>query len=262
MSRFAALEGKSDIDEPAAPQQSDCVEPNSTVLDDPLFWLDLEMTGLDSRRDVILEAAMLASDSQLHRTVDGPEIIIHHAGPVLAGMNEWSRQQHDRSGLTERSRLSTTSLAAAEAALLAFVETHCPGDAKAVLAGACVYKDLEFVEVHMPRLRARLSHRVVDVSTVRHLAHAWYPGATRKARAALSAHAYTHHALDDVRHSIAELRYWREHCFRPSGGGSKGGRAARGSKAAAGRREAAAARCDGEDKRSPVAELVSAMDKL
>jgi uncharacterized membrane protein YgcG len=91
------------------------------------------------------------------------------------------------------------------------------------LAGACVYKDLEFIEVHMPRLRALLSHRVVDVSTVRALCRVWYPGAARRARGTLGSPAdCQHRALEDIRYSISELRYYRQHCFKPSGGGSGG----------------------------------------
>mmetsp|Transcript_12438 Transcript_12438/g.31767 ORF Transcript_12438/g.31767 Transcript_12438/m.31767 type:complete len:261 (+) Transcript_12438:122-904(+) len=218
MSRFLGLEA-CDLDEAIAATSTSAQIPGP--LEDPLFWIDLEMTGLNAREHHILELAIIASDGELLRTVDGPNMVVHQDESVLNSMNEWSTEQHSQSGLTERCRESRVSLADAERDLITFVSSHCPDTVPAVLAGACVYKDLEFIEVHMPRLRALLSHRVVDVSTVRSLCRLWYPGPARRARASLSnATQCTHRALDDIRYSIRELKYYRQHCFRPMGGRS------------------------------------------
>lgn len=178
-------------------------------LAEPIIWVDLEMTGLSPQKHTILEAAMIASDGSLERLVDGPNLIIHHDEATLSSMNEWSERQHGASGLTERCRASTTSLADAEAALVQFVREHA-GGARAVLGGACVYKDKEFIDAHMPALAALLSHRVVDVSTVRELAFRWRP---RDARS-MPRRESTHRALDDIRHSINELRHYRDTCWK------------------------------------------------
>jgi len=223
MSRFATL-ADCDLDE-ELPETH-----RKPALEEPLFWLDLEMTGLQPREHHILELAIIVSDGELSRTIDGPEMVIHHEDIVLNTMNEWSTKQHGDSGLTDRCRASTVTLADAEDALVAFVTAHCLSGVPAVLAGACVYKDLEFIEVHMPRLRALLSHRVVDVSTVRALCRVWYPGAARRARGTLGSPAdCQHRALEDIRYSISELRYYRQHCFKPSGCNSGGGSGGRGS---------------------------------
>lgn len=180
-------------------------------LTDPIFWIDLEMSGLDPMHHTILEVAVIASDGALEKLVDGPSLCIHHGDDVLEKMNDWSTNQHGSSGLTERCRTSSTSLADAEAALLTFVETHA-GGRPAVLGGACVYKDLEFIARHMPTLRAKLSHRVVDVSTVRQLAWRWQPTAARHAP---RGEGSSHRALDDIRYSIDELKYYRDTLFKP-----------------------------------------------
>ena len=222
MSRFVSLED-CDLDE--EPPEAEASGTSKPALEEPLFWLDLEMTGLQPREHHILEVALIVSDGELTRTIDGPEIVVHHEDIVLSTMNEWSTKQHGESGLTDRCRASTVTLADAEDALVAFVTAQCPSGVPAVLAGACVYKDLEFIEVHLPRLRALLRHRVGDVSTVRALCRVWYPSAARRARGTLGSPAdCQHRALEDIRYSIRELRYYRQHCFKPSGCNSGGGR--------------------------------------
>jgi oligoribonuclease len=223
-----AIEPPCDTVEPP----SDAVEPiaglsskpaREVLLDKPLFWIDCEFTGLDASKDTILELAVIVSDGELRNFIEGPSLVIHHDAATLGTMNEWSTRQHASSGLTQRCRASDVSLAQAEAELLAFVERHCPAGSLATLAGACVYKDKEFLDACMPRLRGRLSHRVVDVSSIRELAWRWMPRQARQAPKSECAHR----ALDDIRHSIEELKYYRRAMFRaspaPGGSGSPGG---------------------------------------
>ena len=201
----------------APAQQSTLVSPPAArqpapYLANPIFWVDLEMTGLDPIDDNILEVACIASDGDLGTLIEGPELVIHHDDERLATMSQWSSSQHGTSGLTERCRRSTVTLADAESALLSFIRMH--SDCRphtVILGGACVYTDKCFLEAHMPRLKPYLSHRVVDVSTVRELAKRWYPTAVRQCPRADPAHR----ALDDIRYSINELRYYRDSCFVP-----------------------------------------------
>ena len=221
MSRFAVLPLSDDESDPE-PTAVEALAANgmgqpvtmseqcTTNLKQPLFWIDLEMTGLEVNTDSILEVAMIATDGELDRVLEGPNFVIHHDESVLENMNEWSTKQHAASGLTDRCRTSTVMLADAEEALVAFVRAHCPASRKAVLAGACVYKDKEFLDVYMPRLRPLLSHRVVDVSTLRELAWRWNPHAAQSAPRGQSAHR----ALDDIRYSIQELRHYRRTLIR------------------------------------------------
>ena len=187
------------------------------------------MTGLDPYRGTIVEVAVIITDGDLRREVIGPNIVVHHTDEVLASMNEWSTKQHGESGLTARSRASTVTLAAAEESVLAFVLAHCRRGEKVQLAGACVYKDREFIDAHMPSLAKALHHRIVDVSSVRELARRWYQADYHAAPRSVAAHR----ALDDIRHTIEELKHYRRAIFRPpaaepEGRGSAGGRERRG----------------------------------
>lgn len=194
-------------EQPAPAAKGERTERN---LRDPIFWIDLEMSGLDPMEHTILEVAIIATDGSLNRTIEGPSLCIHHDDDTLASMNDWSREQHEKSGLTQRCRESTVVLADAEAAVVAFVSEHA-GGRPAVLGGACVYVDQQFVHRRMPALGALLSHRVIDVSTIRQLAWRWHPTVARAGPKGES----SHRALDDVRYSIAELRYFRDSCWKP-----------------------------------------------
>ena len=212
-----------------APPPSPPSKPN--LGSSPLFWVDLEFTGLSAAIDHILEVAMIVSDGNLETLIEGPDLVIHQSDGVLSSMNEWSMKQHGESGLTERCRTAKTSLADAETALVEFVALHCPQGMRATLAGACVYKDKEFLEAHMPRLRDLLNHRVVDVSTVRELGWRWNRPVMRSIPKPDSACA--HRALDDIRYSIEELRHFRDHLFAsavrtPGDRTARGGRGGRG----------------------------------
>ena len=173
-----------------------------------LVWIDLEMTGLDPARERIIEAAALITDSELNVVAEGPDLVIHQSDGLLASMDAWNTEHHGASGLTERVRASTLSESEAEAQLLAFVAANC-GERAAPLAGNSIGQDRRFLVSYMPRLEAYLHYRNVDVSTVKELVRRWLPQAYEKRPAKVS----SHRALDDIRESIAELRYYREHAF-------------------------------------------------
>ena len=133
-------------------------------LPNPLVWIDLEMTGLDVERDTIVEIACLVSDGDLKRVVEGPALAIHQPEEVLANMNDWCKEHHGKSGLTQRVRESTVSLEEAEQRVLDFVREHTEYQS-AQLAGNSVHVDRAFLMRRMPRLLEHLHYRIVDVSS-------------------------------------------------------------------------------------------------
>ena len=173
-----------------------------------LIWIDLEMTGLDTTKDLIIEIATLVTDAELNLVAEGPVIAIHQADSVLSGMDEWNTRQHKQSGLVERVRASTVSTAQAEAATLAFLEPLVPKDASP-MCGNSICQDRRFLARCMPRLEAYFHYRNLDVSTLKELAKRWAPkvasGFTKKG---------SHLAIDDVRESVAELRHYRDHFLK------------------------------------------------
>lgn len=172
----------------------------------PLVWMDLEMSGLDPDHCAILEIATIITDAELGIIAEGPDLVIHQSDAVLDAMDEWCTQHHGDSGLTAAVKASTVSLVDAEAQTLAFIAQHC-GPRQAPLCGNTIWQDRRFLVRHMPTLEAHLHYRLVDVSTIKELARRWYPKleAPKKAE--------SHRALDDIRESIAELRFYREHLF-------------------------------------------------
>ena len=178
---------------------------------DVLVWLDMEMTGLDPDRERIIELAVILTDGQLVEKAVGPELVVHQPDEILAAMDEWNKSHHGASGLVERVRASTVSIADAEAAVLACVDAHVPAKERPVLAGNSIHQDRRFVRRYMTAFDKRLHYRMVDVSTVKELARRWYPDVVAK----LPAKKETHRALDDVRESIDELRWYRDHVFAP-----------------------------------------------
>lgn len=171
-----------------------------------LIWLDLEMTGLDPDRDVILEIATVVTDDALDLVAEGPNIAIHQSEEVLRGMDEWGKDQHEQSGLLERVRKSPYGCKESEKKTLEFLSGHC-NKQESPLCGNSVLKDRQFLHRHMPRLEEFLHYRNIDVSTVKELVRRWYPDIP----------AYTkqkvHLALKDIRESINELRYYRQRVF-------------------------------------------------
>jgi oligoribonuclease len=176
-----------------------------------LVWMDLEMSGLDAERERILELAVVLTDGELEVVAEGPDLVIHQPEPVLAGMDAWNTRHHTASGLVERVRASTIDDAAADAAVLAFLDQHVPSRERPVLCGNSIHQDRRFIRRYLPRLDARLHYRMIDVSTVKELTRRWYPAQYDRRPDKRE----THRALDDIRESIHELRFYREAVFAP-----------------------------------------------
>ncbi|WP_121395267.1 oligoribonuclease [Pseudomonas aeruginosa] len=173
-----------------------------------LIWIDLEMTGLDPDRDAIIEMATIVTDSDLNTLAEGPVIAIHQPEEILAGMDEWNTRQHGQSGLTQRVRESTVSMAEAEAQTLAFLEQWVPKRSSPI-CGNSICQDRRFLYRHMPRLEGYFHYRNLDVSTLKELAARWAPQVRESFKK-----GNTHLALDDIRESIAELRHYRDHFIK------------------------------------------------
>lgn len=173
-----------------------------------LFWMDLEMTGLDPERDTILEIATIVTDGELAILAEGPVFAIHHSKKELDDMDPWCVEHHGSSGLTKRCIESMTTLAEAEMATLTFARKYCPE--KAVpLCGNSIHQDRRFLVRYMPLLNEFLHYRQVDVSSVKEIVQRWYPSEFRTFSKKKS-----HLALDDVRESIQELAEYRRTFFR------------------------------------------------
>jgi oligoribonuclease len=172
-----------------------------------LVWVDLEMTGLDPDQCTIVEIATIVTSSELDVIAEGPCLVVHQPDSVLNGMVEEVRQLHTRSGLLDRIRESDLSLAEAERQSLAFVERHCR-EGKSPLCGNSIWKDRQFLERYMPSLAGFLHYRVIDVSSIKELARRWYGE-----RGEAPDKAGNHRALDDIRESIEELRWYRAQLF-------------------------------------------------
>lgn len=169
------------------------------------------MTGLDPDRDVIIEAAVLVTDPQLEIVAHGPEIAIHRTPEELSLMNAWNRRTHGDSGLVRRIRDSQTSIEQAEDEILEFL-AEWTEEGASPLCGNSVHQDRAFIRRQMPRLDGWLHYRILDVSTVKELVKRWYPDLEPFAK------QQRHRALDDIRESIDELRWYRERVFLPPAG--------------------------------------------
>lgn len=177
----------------------------------PLVWVDLEMTGLDPDREVIVEIAVIVTDGQLSVLHEGPDLVLGAEEDVLAAMHPRVKEMHKRSGLTAEIRASELSAAEAEEQVLAFVKRYVPAASSAPLAGNSVHADRAFLKKYMPKLEAHLHYRNVDVSTIKELARRWYPDAVEAA----PPKGGGHRALADIRESINELAHYREAIFVP-----------------------------------------------
>lgn len=173
--------------------------------DGRLIWIDLEMTGLDTVNDSIIEIATIVTDANLEILAEGPVLAIHQPAEVLDAMDEWNTRQHGGSGLTDRVRASTVSTRAAEQATLEFIAEWVPSGASP-MCGNSICQDRRFMAREMPELEAWFHYRNLDVSTLKILAGLWAP----RVAAGFSKDS-SHLALDDIRDSIAELRHYREH---------------------------------------------------
>lgn len=170
-----------------------------------LIWIDLEMTGLDTGRDSILEIATVVTDSNLEVLAEGPEFAISHPLDVLEAMDEWNRTQHAKSGLWRRVLEAGVPMAEAEARTLAFLQQWVPANTSP-MCGNSICQDRRFLHRLMPRLEKHFHYRNLDVSTLKELARRWAPDVL----AGIDKEG-AHTALSDVRDSIAELRHYRLH---------------------------------------------------
>jgi oligoribonuclease len=184
--------------------------PTTEERTDRLVWLDLEMTGLDVERHVIVEIAVLVTDDQLGPVDEGIDLIVHQPPTVLAEMDDFVRTMHTKSGLLTEIEASSLSLAEAGALALDYVRAHVPTTGTAPLCGNSIGVDRRFLDRQLPELDRYLHYRSIDVSSLKELCRRWYP-AVYKGR---PGKVETHRALTDVLESIAELRYYREHMLR------------------------------------------------
>ncbi len=171
-----------------------------------LVWIDLEMTGLDPERHVVIEIATVITDGDLNILAEGPAGAIARSEDELEPIDEWSRKTHTASGLLDRVRASTTGVAEAERQALDFLKEWV-GAQEAPLCGNSVHQDRLFLMREMPELESYLHYRIVDVSSVKELARRWYPNLKVPVKQG------THRALDDIRESIEELRFYRQQVF-------------------------------------------------
>ena len=167
-----------------------------------LVWMDLEMTGLDHTSDVIVEIATIVTDDELQIVAEGPDLVVHQPDDVLARMDPFVVEMHTRSGLE-------VSLDDAGAATLEFIKQHVPEPSSVPLCGNSIGTDRRFLAAYLPDIENHLHYRSIDVSSVKELVKRWYPGVDANRP---RGHG-SHRALDDIRESIREMQYYREHVF-------------------------------------------------
>lgn len=172
-----------------------------------LIWIDLEMTGLNPTTDRIIEIATIVTDSNLNILAEGPVIAVHQSDEQLALMDEWNQNTHGKSGLIERVRTSTISEQQAEQQTIEFLKQWVPENCSPI-CGNTIGQDRRFLFNYMPNLERYFHYRYLDVSTIKELAKRWKPEILKGISKQSS-----HQALDDIRDSIAELVYYREHFF-------------------------------------------------
>ena len=174
-----------------------------------LVWLDMEMTGLDPERERIIELAIVVTDTDLVPVAESPVWVIHQSDAQLAAMDEWNKNTHGRSGLIDKVKGSLDDEAMVEAAALEFLQNHVPKGASP-MCGNSIGQDRRFMVRYMPQLEDWFHYRNLDVSTLKELCKRWKPevakGFVKKAE---------HTALADIRESIEELKYYREHFIKP-----------------------------------------------
>ncbi len=173
------------------------------------IWIDLEMTGLNPRTDVILEVAIIITDGDLNVIARGPEVVLYQTPEILAHMMPIVRDMHTRSGLLKKIQNSTASTEKTEQEVLTFIQKHVPKGV-GYLAGNSVWKDRAFLSVHMPSIVEYLHYRLLDVTGFKLAINAWYPETQNKGFKKND----THRALDDITESIEELKFYKQHFFR------------------------------------------------
>ena len=176
-----------------------------------LIWVDCEMTGLDLNKDVLVEIAVLVTDSELNILGEGVDLVIKATAEQLAGMNEFVTNMHTESGLITEIP-NGVEISKAEAEIIAYLEKYAPGAGKSPLAGNSVGTDRSFIARDMPLLNTYLHYRTIDVSSIKELARRWYP----RIYFAAPKKTGNHRALGDIRDSIEELEYYRKAIFIPN----------------------------------------------
>ncbi|HIF52221.1 MAG TPA: oligoribonuclease [Thiotrichaceae bacterium] len=176
-------------------------------LENNLIWIDLEMTGLDTDNDYIIEIATIVTDSQLNILDEGPIVAIQTPDEVLEQMDDWNTRQHNQSGLVERIQKSPHNVAEAESMTLEFLKKFVP-KGKSPMCGNSICQDRRFMHRLMPDLEEYFLYRNLDVSTIKEIMKRWAPDQAGYNKQG------NHLAMDDIRDSITELKYYREHVFK------------------------------------------------
>ena len=175
-----------------------------------LIWIDCEMTGLDTSIHHICEIAVLVTDKDLNIIAEGPDIVINLSDQQLCQMSEWCVEHHGKSGLTKQIKESQIDMSTAEDKVLEFMKEYVPKKT-APLCGNSIHADKKFLCIDMPKVNEYLHYRIIDVSTIKELCRRWYPKILKKA----PKKKCTHRALDDIKESIEELKYYKSHIFVP-----------------------------------------------
>ncbi len=178
------------------------------MVDERLVWIDLEMTGLDPDENTIIEIATIVTEGDLEIVAEGPAIAISQPESELAKMDDWNLTHHTENGLLDRVRNQGIPMVEAEQITLDFVSMHCDAG-QSPLCGNTIGQDRRFLRRYMPDLHEFFHYRSVDVTSIKQLADRWYPNLPRATKPA------GHRALNDIRGSIAELEYYRQHIFVP-----------------------------------------------
>jgi oligoribonuclease len=182
--------------------------PGGSQAGGPLIWIDLEMTGLNPDTDRIIEVATLVTDGQLNVLAEGPVLAVHQSDAILNGMDDWNQRTHGSTGLIERVKLSSLTEVDVERLTLDFLRQYVPKN-KSPMCGNSICQDRRFLARCMPELEAWFHYRNLDVSSIKELVYRWKPeianGFMKK---------NTHKAIDDVRESVEELKYYREHFIK------------------------------------------------
>ncbi len=176
---------------------------------DNLVWVDMEMSGLNPETDVVLEIASIITNANLDILAEGPALVIHQPASLFEQMDEWCQTHHTKSGLWDKVLQSPTDLSQAESETLAFIRQFTV-ERKNPLCGNSIHQDRLFINRYFPSLDAHLHYRMIDVSSIKELAKRWYPAPKTKPPVKRG----THRALDDIKESIEELKYYRQVFFR------------------------------------------------
>ncbi|WP_422684403.1 oligoribonuclease [Candidatus Methylopumilus universalis] len=178
--------------------------------DDNLIWLDMEMSGLNTETDKVLEVATVVTDPNLNIIAEGPVIVIHQPDEVLNGMDTWNQSTHSKSGLIEKVKQSSFDEAYASEATIEFLKKHIAPN-KSPMCGNSICQDRRFMAKHMPNLESYFHYRNLDVSVFKELSRRWRPSLYQGFKKTSK-----HEALSDIYDSIDELKYYREHFLKLS----------------------------------------------